>query len=324
MSNYPLIKRSAQEKVWILVICGLWLVSCGQSKTTKETQSVAPATLTAPTTPPTTKETHTTNAPKIERNKWQRLTPGIEFAAFDSPTPSILGEAVIYIARIDPTKAELVLVSASQGDKKTRTAKEWAQQEGLLVAINASMYQTDHLTSIHRMVSKGHTNNGKSLKENTVILLDPKTNSLPKAQIADASCQDLAQVSTQYETQIESIRMLSCEKKNVWKWQDKRWSHAIIGEDSKGNILFIHCRAPFVTHDFVNILLALPLDLVNLQYAEGGPESQLYIEAGDITQELFGSFETSFLPDDSNLFAWPVPNVIGVKGERSSFTNEEK
>jgi hypothetical protein len=28
--------------------------------------------------------------------------------------------------------------------------------------------------------------------------------------------------------------------------------------------------------------------------------------------DLCGSFESSFLPDDSNTVQWPLPNVLGV------------
>ena len=67
--------------------------------------------------------------------------------------------------------------------------------------------------------------------------------------------------------------------------------------------------------DFIDALLSLPIGLKQLQYAEGGPEAQLYVKAGGVERELVGSFETGFF-DDSNLEAWPVPNVIGVRARR--------
>jgi hypothetical protein len=73
------------------------------------------------------------------------------------------------------------------------------------------------------------------------------------------------------------------------------------------------CVVCYSTHDFIEVLRALPLDLERLQYAEGGPEAQLYVAAGGRELELFGSIETGFFDDDGNQQAWPVPNVIGVK-----------
>ena len=65
-------------------------------------------------------------------------------------------------------------------------------------------------------------------------------------------------------------------------------------------------------HDFIDMLLELPIDLKNAMYVEGGPEAQLYVEGGGRSIELVGSFETGFFEADDNLQAWPIPNVIGV------------
>jgi hypothetical protein len=314
-ANYLVFERATQEKVLFHLLFGLLFVACGQANSINETQVVSPQTPTSQAAAPTSQEIpktpHKTNAFK---NQWSTLEPGLDYAEFTSPTPSEIGDSVISVVRVDPKKFSLMLVSASHTkDKKIHTAKEWSQTQGLVAAINASMYQTDYLTSVHHLESLGHINNPRALRENTVLVFDPKEKTSPAAQILDASCEDLKVSAAKYQSQIEGIRMLSCEGKNVWKAQDKKWSHAVIGEDKKGNILLIHCRSPFSTHDFINILLGLPLNLINLQYAEGGPEAQLYLKVDNLEREKIGSFETNFLPDDSNLTAWPVPNILGVK-----------
>ena len=112
--------------------------------------------------------------------------------------------------------------------------------------------------------------------------------------------------------------MISCKGRNVWAQQPKRWSTAAIGVDAGGNVLFIHVRSPFSTHDLIEILLALPLDLKRAMYAEGGPEAQLYVAAGGREEEFSGSYETGFNEDDDNQISWPVPNVIvAVRAGRS-------
>ena len=129
----------------------------------------------------------------------------------------------------------------------------------------------------------------------------------------DRECDDLDEARKSYGTLIQSIRMISCDGRNVWSQQDRRWSHAAIGIDGSGRALLIHARSPWSTHDFIDILCSLPLDLARLQYAEGGPEAQLWVGAGGRELESFGSFETGFFQDDSNAVAWPVPNVVGVR-----------
>ena len=83
-----------------------------------------------------------------------------------------------------------------------------------------------------------------------------------------------------------------------------------VGLDATGHVLFIHTRSPYTMHDLIDALLAAPLDLVALQYAEGGPEATLSIEAGAKDVTFVGSYETGFFESDDNTRAWPVPNVL--------------
>lgn len=82
--------------------------------------------------------------------------------------------------------------------------------------------------------------------------------------------------------------------------------------DREDHVLFIRSRSPYTTHDFINILLELPLGIRNAMYVEGGPQAQMYVESGDYEDEWVGSFETGFC-DESNERTWSVPNVIGVR-----------
>ncbi len=87
--------------------------------------------------------------------------------------------------------------------------------------------------------------------------------------------------------------------------------------DHAGRVLFIHVRSPFSTHDLINALLELPIDLQNAMYAEGGPEAQLYVSSGSRQLEFTGSydssFNSSFSENDAINIAMRVPNVIGVE-----------
>ncbi len=247
-----------------------------------------------------------------EEETWTTLQPGLELAVLDSPVPSKLGDSRVRVLRVDPARFELVLAAASALDGRTRTAREWAADQGLVAAINASMYREDHRTSVALMRTREHVNNGRLSKDRTVLAFDRLDASAPPVAIIDRDCDDLDRARERYGTLIQSIRMVSCDGRNVWSQQDRRWSHAAIGIDGSGRPLLIHARSPWSTHDFIEILRGLPLDLARLQYAEGGPEAQLWIGAGrDL--ELYGSFETGFYEDDSNAVAWPVPNVVGVR-----------
>jgi hypothetical protein len=247
------------------------------------------------------------------RQPWVHLEPGLEFGAFTPAQKSSVGDNLIRILKIDPKRFQLRLLnaSASPGAKRL-TAKEWVHKHGMVAAINASMYQADNLTSVSLMQTFGHINNSWFSKDRAVLAFDPKKKSLPPAQILDRDCQNVDHLRTLYHTLIQSIRMISCDGKNVWEQQNKKWSTAAIGMNETGHILFIHVRSPFSTHDLINHLLTLPVKLKRAMYVEGGSEAQMYIRSGKKEMEFVGSFSSGSNETDANTLAWPIPNVVGI------------
>jgi len=245
---------------------------------------------------------------------WELLEPGLELGTAQSPIPSDAGDSRIHILRIDPARFELQLFNSSSSPDGTRlTAKDWSARNGLVASINASLYQNDGSTSIALMKSRTHTNNGRLSKHNAVLLFDRLDDSVPPAQIVDRTCRDLSAAQTHYAAMVQSIRMVSCNRTNVWSQQpENKWSTAAVGIDQHGRLLFIHVRSPLSTHDLIDGLLALPLGLRETMYVEGGPEAQLYVHAGGRELEFVGSHGSSFAGIE-NTYALPVPNVLGVR-----------
>ena len=115
-----------------------------------------------------------------------------------------------------------------------------------------------------------------------------------------------------YGTLIQSIRMISCTGKNVWTEQPQKWSTAAIGIDRRDRVLFIHTGSPYSTHDLIDFLQQLPLDIHRAMYAEGGPQAQLYINSGEHEHEFVGNYEIEIQRDMERLISRPVPNVVGI------------
>jgi len=250
---------------------------------------------------------------KPKHNPWIRLEPGLEFGVFISPDKSPVGDNLIRILKIDPDRFQFRLLNASASPEGKRlSAKQWALQNGMVAAINASMYQANKLTSVSLMKTFGHVNSSFYSKDRALLVFDPKKKSLPSAQILDRDCQSVDQLRKLYHTLIQSIRMISCEGKNVWEQQDKKWSTAAIGMNQTGDILFIHVRSPFSTHDLIDNLLKLPIQLKRAMYVEGGSEAQMFIHSGKNELEFVGSYSTGANETDANTLAWPIPNVVGI------------
>jgi len=245
--------------------------------------------------------------------RWKALEPGLDLGEFQAVRPSDRGDSIVRVLRVDPARFDLRLMNATApGQGRALTAKRWCARAGLVAAINASMYQADHRTSVSLMKTGAHTNNPWLSKDRAILAFDRLDSSVPPVAIIDRDCDDFEALRDKYGTLVQSIRMISCQRRNVWSPQPRRWSAAAIGRDAQGRILFIHARSPYSTHDLINILMALPLGIERALYAEGGPEAQLYVRSGGREYEWVGGYESALGEDDDNHAAWPVPNVIGI------------
>lgn len=246
--------------------------------------------------------------------QWTELEKGLELGVLKSPQKSSVGDSLIRVLRIDPAHFRFHLLNASsEKEKKSRTARDWVRRYRMVAAINASMYQQDHLTSVSYMRKKGHINNRRISRDNTLMVFQRKQGQkAPGVSIIDRECDSLDLARRQYHALVQSIRMISCKGSNVWSQQNRRWSTALIARDTRGRILFIHVRSPYSTHDLINILQKLPLQIKTAMYVEGGPEAQLYINTGQHEFQFIGSFETGFNENNGISIPWPVPNVIAI------------
>lgn len=244
---------------------------------------------------------------------WRSLEPGLDLGEFPSPRRSERGDSIVRVLRADPRRFELRLLNASApGQGRALSAREWCLRGGLAGAINASMYQEDHRTSVSLMRTSKHVNNGRISKDRAILAFEPKDGTAAPVMIIDRECDDFEALRGRYGTLVQSIRMLSCKGENVWSQQPRRWSAAAIGTDGEGRVLFVHVRSPYSVHDLIGILKGLPLGLSRMLYAEGGPEAQLYVRSGGEEHEWIGGYESDVSDDGDNRVAWPVPNVVGL------------
>ncbi len=240
---------------------------------------------------------------------WSELEPGLDLGVFPGPSPAP-GDGRIWIVRIDPARYELRLVNASAGDARPRTIRGWATAVGAAAAINAAMFQTDGLTSVGLMRTRTHQNNPRrNRRYQAVLAFDPLEPGAPPVRILDAGCGEVEEGVRSYGTLVQSIRMVSCEGRNVWAADARRWSTAAIGLDGAGRVLFVHARSPWPVHDVADRLLALPIDLRRAMYVEGGPEAQLFVRGGGREVERLGAREGAPL-DATQALSWEIPNAV--------------
>lgn len=173
------------------------------------------------------------------------------------------------------------------------------------------MYQEDLRTSVSLMRTRTHVNHPRLSRDRMLLAFDPLDAAAPPLQLIDRDCEDLEAAGKRYGTLVQSIRLVSCERKSVWAPSDRRASAAIVGVDGAGRLLLVHARTAWPTHVLADALLAMPIDLRRAMYVEGGPEAQLFVAAGGRELELVGAFE-GLAAVAGSAEAWPVPNVLGV------------
>ncbi len=243
---------------------------------------------------------------------WKKLQPGLELGSFLSPQLSEVGDSIIHILRIEPETFEFVLLNTSATAKqRLMSAKQWSRKNGLIAAVNSSMYRADFKTSVSYMRTKTHVNNAWLTKDKAILAFERKQTKVRHVRIIDRECDDFDFWKKRYQTFIQSIRMISCKGENVWQQKGKKWSTAAIGIDDKNRILFIHVRSPFNTHDFIKILKQLPIGIKKAMYAEGGIEAQLYINSEGGEFEFTGISEAGSVGNGRH--AWPIPNIVGIR-----------
>jgi hypothetical protein len=252
-------------------------------------------------------------ANSTESSIWRNLEKGLDIGIFPAPKKSTVGDSLIRILRADIASFELRLLNASSENQGKRlSVKNWVKKNGLVAAINASMYQKNMMSSVSYMKNGQHTNNTWVSKDKTFLAFNPiKKNSI-SVRIIDRDCDDFQSLRKQYDTLVQSIRMISCHRENMWEQQKNIWSIAAIGMDHQGRILFIHVRSPYSSHDLIDMLLELPIGLKQTMYVEGGADAQLYINTGKEEHEFIGSYSTGSREHNKNTFSHPIPNVLGL------------
>ncbi len=228
---------------------------------------------------------------------WRLLQPGVELATAEELT----------IVRIDPARARLTVALASEQKSAPKTAAEWCRASHLSVAINLGMFQNDGLSNVGYARHGTHLNNGRWNAYGSVLAIAGG-----KAVWLDRDRSNPAQQTAASDIVVQNLRLLTTGRKNVWAANNRKWSEAAVGIDSKGRLLFLFSRAPWSMRDFNQHLLKLPLDIAGAMHVEGGPEASLSIHAGGVNLDLAGSYETGFWENDSNTRQWPIPNVLGV------------
>src|SRR3954447_2482453 len=90
---------------------------------------------------------------------WRPIQNGVELATFEVGQLPSGAKGRLYAVRIDPARAKVRAVLASEQKSAPRTAEEWCRSHRLSVAINMGMFQSDQRSNVGYLRSGAHVNN---------------------------------------------------------------------------------------------------------------------------------------------------------------------
>lgn len=249
---------------------------------------------------------------RAENDYFQEIDTGLHVGRFMSPTPSASGDSTILVIRVSPAKYEFRLLNARELGNKGMTVREWCTSFGLIGGINAGMFQADYLTHVGYMKNGDHTHNSAvSSKYMSALAFNPAGPDGQDIRIFDLDAVALTDIIKDYHTVVQNLRLIKRPRENKWSQQDRTWSEAALGQDGSGNILFIFSRSPYSMHDFNNILLALPIDIVCAQHLEGGVQAAFYFSHKGIEIDERGCIQHDCNETEGLEGVWRIPNVLG-------------
>ncbi len=248
------------------------------------------------------------------KGPWQVLEAGLELTSAKSLLQAEKSkDQSLVILRADPEYFQLRLLTSSESGQTGRTIKDWAREYDLQAVINAGMFWEDLKTSAGYMKNFEHVNNQLIHPEfNAFLAFNPLSPELPMVQIVDRVNQpDWKQIIKQYQTVVQSYRMVSSQQTNAWEPSNKRYSVASVGLDQQGRILFIFSKYSKSIYELNNYLLSLPLDIQSCMFMEGGPTAGLHVNSGQLERSWRGVSEATLWSDKPGSFA-QVPNALGL------------
>lgn len=258
-----------------------------------------------------------TQEPWISAIPWQNLMDGLLYAEIDAPDKSVVNDSKLTILKVDKQKFEFEFLTASEHDKKMRTAPEWAEEFGKNLIVNAGMYSYNKTHSNKGyMKNYNHLNNPKkSGYYNAILAMHPKNPEKAPFDIIDITDQDWEKVRHEYHSLCQDMRMIGFDGTGMafTKRPDQSCSMIITATDTENNLYFIFTRSPYTHQSMIKYLQGMPLNIRTTAYLEGGPEASLYINTGDTVVAKYGSYVSNTCDNDDNDHFWKIPNVIALR-----------
>ncbi len=239
------------------------------------------------------------------------LTP-IVLERIDGPGEAPEDRGAVTIARVALEGRRLILLSSAERGGSSPTLADWARLEGLVLGINAAMYEPGGRAS-GWLVHDGRERSPDDPRFGGVLAFDPRDPSDAPFTMVGRDCPGVAldRLRARYRTLVANYRLLGCDGGPIAWVDDDAYSAAAIGRDREGRFVAIHAARPYRMRELARRLGDPALGLTDVHYVEGGPEATLYVAPeGEPPILLVGRRRRA--EDRRPPGPLPLPNVLGV------------
>ncbi len=253
---------------------------------------------------------------------WNNIDNGLSYGVIPVQSNAKVADKNIYVLKINPDQYQFELVCSTENDTTFRTVDEWCKLKGCVAGFNAGMYSLKKSTiGMGYLRNFDHFNNGEFRSVyKAIAAFNRKTGAVPDFDIFDLEKEKWETIESQYNSFLQSIRMIDGNR-NVSPWRTKKklsCSMIVMATDAQKNVLVLLTRIPYSLNIFARMMLQMPLNIQRAMYLEGGPESSLFVATKDSSIQKFGSWVYPGYAHDKNDQFRKLPNIIGVKKRSSS------
>jgi hypothetical protein len=239
---------------------------------------------------------------------WLEIEPGLEATRFDTRSRQSAAKGDLVVVRIDPQRWDLrVLTAARDGGDEERNVRQWCEDFGLTLAINAGMFREDNAAHVGFLQIDGEIVSRYPNDYRSAAALDPVDPSEPVFRIFDLDETPLEEVRERYGTVVQNLRLIKRPRQNRWEPGKDKWRECALAEDGAGRVLLLACRTAWSMEEFNDILLALPLDIQAAQHLEGSATARLWLSHPELKGWIGGTHGGPALPNVLGVAPRPSP-----------------
>ena len=243
--------------------------------------------------------------------RWQRLSPGAEFAIVNGEPWCRRGPSRVAVVRVDPTRVRLRLHHFRQlPAAQPLPIAEWQRATGALAVFNAGQFYEDW-SYMGLLVSGGQVISGTTHPGFRAALVAEPRRGPRTAHVLDLDREPLRPDSLPWNEVAQSFMLFDRDGAVRVRRSDRVANRTVVGEDRRGRILVLTSEGGYTLHDFADLLRTAPLGLVQAMSMDGGAEAQLCVRAGSFRYASFGRWQDD--TDVTEPFArTPLPTVVGI------------